>query len=380
MKTVGVLLPHGSLSYIYIRTLDGISSYSNLIGNWRIVTNVGSAFGRISKKQRLDGVIVHVQSDAILEKAKDLSDIIVNTSASRSNVRLPSVTSDNIAVGRLAADYFFNKGFQRFVYCHHNPSGLYSSDREHGFATRIKELGGTVYSLPEAVLQAGPDATAAWFRTLLLPIAVFASTDQAASQCFTWLKQANIAIPEEAAVLGVDNLLTVCSCLTPSLSSINPNHREIGFQAARLLDALMQANTMETEGLFIPPKGIVERKSTGTTAVEDPEVCTAMKFIRECACENIRVQDVLDITTISRRCLERRFKAALGRTVNEEIIRIRINRIKELAAEPGLRLLDIAEETGFQTIQHMAVLFKKKTGTSLSEFRKQATPTDNDFC
>jgi LacI family transcriptional regulator len=172
------------------------------------------------------------------------------------------------------------------------------------------------------------------------------------------------------AVLGVDNDEILCDLAEPPLSSVVPNTRRIGYEAAAMLDRLMAGEPAPTGPTLIEPLAVMTRQSTDVLAVGDRDVAAAIRYIREHACEGISVNDVLAAVPLSRSVLERRFTRILGHTPKEEISRVRLRRIKQLLAETDLPLARIATMTGFEHPEYLNVMFKGKTGDTPGEYRE----------
>ncbi|TWU30671.1 substrate-binding domain-containing protein [Novipirellula artificiosorum] len=186
--------------------------------------------------------------------------------------------------------------------------------------------------------------------------------DFKAQQVLDACRQLNIAVPTEVAVLGVDNDRLICELSEPTLSSVIPDTKRTGYEAADLLNRMMSGEHVGTETrLITQPLGIQVRESTNTLAIDDEEVAKALHYIRRHATSNIRVSDILRQVTLSRRALEHRFKKLLGHTPHEEIQRVRMNRIKELLSETELSVHEIANRAGFEYDEYMAAAFRRET-------------------
>jgi LacI family transcriptional regulator len=183
---------------------------------------------------------------------------------------------------------------------------------------------------------------------------------------------AGLAIPDEVAVLGVDNDELLCELAAPPLSSVMPNTLRTGYEAAALLDRMMRGEAVRPVAHLIPPVGVVARQSTDVLALDDRAVAQAVRFIREHACEGINVGDVLRGVPLSRRVLEQRFRRLLGRTPREEILQVRLARVKQLLTETDLTLYRVAERTGFEHVEYLSVVFKRETGRTPRQFRTAA--------
>jgi LacI family transcriptional regulator len=213
---------------------------------------------------------------------------------------------------------------------------------------------------------------ARWLRGLPKPVGIMASYDIRGQQVLAACRGAGLAVPDEVAVIGVDNDALLCELASPPLSSVIPNAHRAGYEAAALLDQQMAGKRVAATAHLIAPLGIAARQSTDVLAVDDREVARAVQFIREHACEGINVADVLRAVPLSRRVLEQRFQNLLGRTPREEILQVRLSRVKQLLGETDLPLYLVAERTGFEHVEYLSVVFKRETGRTPSRWRSEA--------
>lgn len=185
-------------------------------------------------------------------------------------------------------------------------------------------------------------------------------------------RQLKLAVPTEVAVLGVDDDHLICELSDPALSSVIPDTKRTGYEAASLLDRMMSGEVFTTEEpLITQPLGIQLRESTDTVAIEDEQIAKALQYIRRKASANIRVVDVLDNIDLSRRVFEHRFKKLVGRTPHQEIQRVRMNRVKELLRETDLTVPQIAERLGFEHSEYLGAAFKREIGVSPGEYKRK---------
>jgi len=176
-------------------------------------------------------------------------------------------------------------------------------------------------------------------------------------------------VPNEIAILGVDNDELLCELTSPPLSSVFPNAPRAGYEAAELLNRIMEGQKIGPKAHRIAPLGVKVRQSTDVLAIDDRVIARALQFIREQACTGINVDDLLRAVPLSRRVLEQRFQRLLGRTPREEILNVRLNRAKQFLAETDLSLAQIAERTGFEHVEYLSVVFKRETGVTPSSYR-----------
>jgi LacI family transcriptional regulator len=297
---------------------------------------------------------------------------------------MPSVRTDDQAGTRLAFEHLRERGFRHFAFCGFNGAD-YSDIRRDSFNRLVAQAGlrchlyvdprsprrATTLKHEELGLTDG-DSVARWIKALPKPIGLMACNDIRGQQVLTACRAVGIPVPDEVAVIGVDNDEVLCELADPPLSSVAPNAERIGYEAAALLDQMMRGERPPKHPLVVGPSGIVTRRSSEVLAIEDRHIAAAARFIREHACEGIDVSDVLRAVPLSRSTLERRFSKELGRSPKDEILRVRLNRAKELLAYTDFPLPVVAEKVGMEHAEYLSVIFKKKVGLTLAQFRAQA--------
>lgn len=321
-----------------------------------------------------DGIIARIENDEIARSVAASGLPAVDVSAARRLPAIPWVETDDAAISRLAAEHFLDRGFKHFAYCGDSRFN-WSNWRAMHFEQCIKPHGAChVYKstlpsnspLEDQVLEIGQ-----WLARLPKPVAVMACYDIRGQQVLDACRNMDLAVPDEVAVLGVDNDALLCDVSWPPLSSVIPNTQRTGYEAAALLDSMLSGRQVSAQACLIPPVGVATRQSTDVLAVEDRQIAQAVRYIREHACEPINIEDVLKVVPLSRRLFESRFRKLLGHTPHEEITRVRMNRVKELLTGTKLSLADIAERTGFEHVEYLSAAFKKKIGVSPNRYRAQ---------
>jgi LacI family transcriptional regulator len=209
-----------------------------------------------------------------------------------------------------------------------------------------------------------------WLARLPLPIAVMACNDDVGLRVLDACRRASLQVPSQIAVAGVGNDECLCDLSLPQLTSVHLNPARIGYEAAELLDRMMDGQPVEQHEYLVAPREIVARMSTDIVAAEDPLVAEAILFIREHACEGIDVGTVCRHVCRSRGALEPRFKQNLGRTVHQEIQRVRLNRVRELLAATDLPIKQIARASGYHYPEYLMRIFRQTTGKTLKQYRE----------
>ena len=215
------------------------------------------------------------------------------------------------------------------------------------------------------------EGVAQWVKRLPKPLGVMAGNDIRGIQMLDACRRAGVAVPEEVAVVGVDNEELVCLLAYPPLSSVIPDAFRIGYEAAALLNQMMKGQRATEMLRSIPPLSVATRQSSDVTAIANPSVANAMRFIREHACAGISVDDVIEHLSVSRSALQRLFRNELGRTILDEITMTRTQRVKRLLIETDLSLADIADRAGFSYVEYLSTSFRRQTGQSPSAYRRK---------
>jgi LacI family transcriptional regulator len=275
----------------------------------------------------------------------------------------------------MAAEHLLERGFQSFGCCGFSEE-YWSQRRRTGFVAEVDHAGSkcSVYESPRAglkVWKSDQTKLVEWIRSLPKPVGIFATNDLRGQHVLDACARENVAVPEQAAVIGVDNDELLCNLCNPPLSSVIPDPERIGYEAAQWLDRLMRGETPTAMEKEIPPQGIAIRQSSDVFAVSDPVLAKALRYIRERACEGMTVQNLVDYLHVSRSWLERSFRRLLGRSPQSAIRMVQIKRCKELLVTTNLSLEKIAQLTGFQHPEYMSVVFKRETGDTPGHFRAQ---------
>jgi LacI family transcriptional regulator len=322
-----------------------------------------------------DGIIARVDSPQIAAALRRTRLPVVDVSAERFSSEFSRVSIDNGAVARLAAEHLATKGFLDFAYCG-DRRFLWSRQRGVEFRRCLAEKGRRCvdFGEPAGTAKPGSDAEiraiARWLKGLPKPVGVFACYDGRALQVLEACQLLGLHVPDQVAVLGVDNDELVCELANPPLSSVQPNARRSGYEAAALLARLMGGEKKAVAPTHqVQPVRVVERQSTDVVAVADVKVAAALKFIRLHACEGMDVGDVLRAVPMSRTRLEQKFKALLGHSPHRQLVQQRIARVKHLLAESKIAISEVAEQAGFDNASYLSVAFRRETGLSPFAYR-----------
>jgi LacI family transcriptional regulator len=364
--------------------LKGIGHYVQVHGRWNIYhteRKLSDSAPTWLKNWKGDGIIVRIENPKLMQHIERIGVPTVNLFEPVGASGFPSILTNDESVARLAADHLIEQGFEHFAYC-----GLYgvtSSDQRSAYfaqylATKGHEV--IVYDNKKharrAFIPNGEESelrcenVTAWIASLPRPVGLMACNDVRAHQIIMACAALNIAVPEEVAVIGVDNDEVVCELSWPPLTSIELDPAKVGFEAASLLDRLMRGVQPPCQPTLIEPACLLPRQSTDIVATADTEVAEAIHFIRKHACDGIQVGDVLKHLSISRSTLERRFSRVLKRSPKQEIVNTQLRQVKQLLARTDYSLAHIAKLTGFRYVESMCCVFKRTTGRTPGKFRR----------
>jgi len=277
----------------------------------------------------------------------------------------PRVKTDADKIARMAVRHFAERGYRQvgFTWEHETPV---SRRRSAALRVAAESMGMSFREVPLHRVAELKDALPP-----LLPIGILAVNDALAVQALSALEDADILVPEQAAVLGIDNFEYRCMPAYVPISSVDPDMERVGYEAAALLDKLMAGERAPTAPILISPTRIVERDSTRMLAVADVEVARALRFIMAKFREMIGLGDVARATGLSLRRLQTRFKDALGRTILQEINGRRVKHAQEVLASTNLKIRAVASESGFASAVKLIRVFKQYVGTSPKRYRRQ---------
>jgi len=371
--------------------LLGVAKYVREHGPWSISLQEQSPCDVIPDwrdRWKGDGIITRLDNKKMANVIRRLRVPAIYLRNVPPNMQAPMVMTNNAAAARLAFEHLRERGFRHFAFCGFDGAD-YSDTRRDNFIRFVGEAGlrchvfrnpvrrprGRTIDFEREGLRDG-ELVVRWLRQLPRPIGLMACNDMRGQQVLDACRAGGMGVPDEVGVVGVDNDEVLCDLSDPPLSSVVPDTERIGFEAAALLDEMMAGKESSLAPVYVDPKGVVARRSTEALAIEDRQMAAALRFVRERACEGIDVGDLVKAIPLSRSTLERRFIKVIGRSPKDEIMRVRLNRAKQLLAETSFSIEFIAEKIGFERAEYLSRIFKKKTGLTPLRFRGQAKAAD----
>jgi LacI family transcriptional regulator len=362
--------------------LRGIAKYARIQGVWAFYRPLD--YREPKGKERLLPLMKTWDPDGILmrepHKIEEIIAMGVPTiSCPYTRAKIPGIANimtDHVSVGKMGAEHLLKLGFQQFAFCGFN-DWWWSRKRGESFSKTVSEVGFTTcfYNQPRAKSKRTWDKElpiiADWLLTLPKPIGLMACNDDRGEWVIEACKIAGLSVPDDIAIIGVDNDQLICDLCSPPLSSIVLNVEKAGYEAAALLDKMMSGEKIHNSEIPIQPTHVAVRQSTDTLAINDSDVVAAIRFIRRHSKDVIQVNDVVNIVPLSRRVLEKRFRRILGHSILGEIRRVRVEQIIQMLAETEMSISEIAQILGFPDVAHISRYFSKEKGMSPSAYRKQ---------
>ncbi|HEY9054512.1 MAG TPA: DNA-binding transcriptional regulator [Rectinemataceae bacterium] len=364
----------------------GVVRYAKSQPDWRLfgygwmfrpLADVGAWHG--------DGIIARIESPEDADRIESLGVPVVDVAGAYSRPGFRTIANDDFLTGYKAALHLRSCGFEHFAFLGVRGT-IWSDERKEGF---LKGIGAAsklpVFERPLAWWEdsGGSKADSGrvnydvgrlkdFLQALPKPAAIFACNDTAGLRATELAREAGIAVPDSLAILGVDDEDILCELASPSLSSIRLDCETIGYRAAQALDAILAGGgSPASSRIAVPPKDVMERESTRIFVCPDSLVAAAVTLIRARAHEGIGVPDLLAVLPCSRRSLEKRFRASLGRSLHEEILRVRLARARRLLLDTDFTVERIAEDCGFGSLPRFNIAFRSAEGLSPGAWRRR---------
>lgn len=363
--------------------LKGISKYSIENGHWsfcRMPLYYRETMGvkgilEWAKEWKADGIIGQLYNEMEEEFNESPIPIIAQDFKERFK-KIPNITGLYRQTGKMGAEYFLKKGYNNFAFYGFN-NIVWSRERAEGFETTVKKAGFQVDYFEHKKARSTDiwyyksKSLSKWLNNLPKPIALMACDDNQGVHITEACKHNQIRVPQEVAVLGVDNDVMLCELSDPPLSSIELDIEKGGYNAARILDLMIQSGVKFFRDIPVPPLKVITRSSTDIFASNDEKVADALDFIHRNIETNLQVTDVVKEVPMSRRSLEKRFLEVTGMPVYKYISNLRIEKMAEKLISTDRTIFEIALDMGLQDSKNIARQFKLVMGFTPVEYRKK---------
>lgn len=359
------------------RTLEGIMRYNDERGQWSFVWD-RTFHADFHRRHPLDAMIAEVRSPDRIGEMRRLKMPVVAVTGVAALGKLPLVSTDHELMGTIAAEHFLELGLEHVAGLVNpsNPSELVAGESFQR-AARDLDFASCGYLQVDLLRLAGAKRTQVlqkWLQELPRPVGVFAAFDVQAIEVTSTCLRSGIRVPEDVTVLGAGNDELLCRLSDPPLSSIETEPFELGYQAAELLDRILQGKSSGLEVVRVAPSGVERRQSTDILAVRDSEVARALLVIRDHACDGLTAAEAARRVNVSRSRLEFLFKRVIGRSVHQEIVRIRLHTARCLLRDTTLSMPEITVRCGVSYPSQLSHLFRKHFGVSPSHYRQRKHP------
>ena len=367
--------------------MRGIARYARIYGPWQLNHIARDFYDSSSRKANILKSLTQIikNSNGIIMLEPDAVDfsgnlnipiVIASTIRDATVSAKPTILTDSKKIGEMGANYFIQKGFKNLAFCGIRKM-LWSDHREKYFTDTVKKNGimpfsnKLTYPQTERFKDLNMDRIGEWIKRIPKPVGIMACNDACGKFIIDSCRRNSISVPDEVAVLGVDNDDILCDLTYPSLSSISLSTENGGFQAAALLDKLMKGDSPNNQLIVIEPMGVQERQSTDIIAVDDKVVADIINYIKKNLKKPIQVTDLINEFHISRKSLYKKFKDNLGSSVYELIRRIKVEGIQRMLIETDKSVKEIAFDFGFRNVDHIARFFYKEKSMTPTQLRKQ---------
>jgi LacI family transcriptional regulator len=360
--------------------LCGIARYAHHHGPWSFYWEPGGLEKAWPVLRSVDAHGIILRDGDKVEEALACGLPAVVVGHKQSEIQgLVNVVTDSESVGRMGAEHLIGCGFKHFAYCGYAKASFestaWSDIRRQAFSRTVVEWG--FESPPQYALSMTAEnwsrelqSLSRWLGQLPKPLGLMACNDDCAQRVMAACKAASLAVPDMVGVIGADNDEVVCGLTDPAISSIAINFERAGYEAAHALDRLMRRMDGIPPRITAVASHLVPRRSTDFVSAEEPHLTRALQHIRDHARHGLCVNQVAQAAGLSRRALEKRFRNLLGRSVLEEIRRVRTDLIARLLVETSMPVAEIADLLGFTDTQHIARYFRAGKGSSPSAYRR----------
>jgi LacI family transcriptional regulator len=386
-----IAFAHNNINHNTRGLMAGITEYIHNKGNWQLIVWPDSSHNSLSflKQRGCKGAFVSAQTTAKAKELLQLGIPVIAVSTAQNTFNLPFVSTDSEQIAKLAYEYFLKKKFRNFAFF-----GLtqakWSLERVEYFSSYLAKAGYIVHVFKEqqipitndsvpfttlwtnTTLNTGRQRLAEWLKQLPQPIAILAGCDMLACYLSNITQETGFNIPDEIAILGVNNDQTICNICEPSLSSIVLNFKKAGYNAAKLLDNIISGRqAMTGQCVEIQPTHIESRGSTDVFAVDDPDIIRVLKYIRQNSNRPLQIDEIASHVYISKRYLQQKFRKTLGRSIHDEIVQAHFEIAKAMLVDTDLPIDEVAHRSGFLYTSNMRRAFKLLIGILPQKYRRQ---------
>jgi LacI family transcriptional regulator len=377
-RRVGLAFQQG-LSFVE-KVRHGIVEYAQSHGKWNFVIMPEMLTPSVEwlRHAKLDGALALVVTRKDAKQVRAFDFPLVNLAGHLKPLSIPSVMVDHYRIGEMAAAFLLQRNFRRVAY--YGTSDMwYSQQRFEGFSAVAKRAGAQCRVFMSDTLGASNQrwrdqhrVLLRWLRELKPPVGILASIDLRAAMVVDACLEAGLRVPDDVAVMGVDNDPAVCELGAVPITSVARNDWKVGWEAAALLDRLMNGEATSGAPILVAPERVVQRASTEAFAVDDAFVAGLLAEMRARIEKPFGVEWLMEKTGRSRRWLELHFRKTVGKSPYAVITQLRVAKAQELlAGKTHMPLTDIAAQCGFSDPRRFRIVFRQATGVLPKAFRNE---------
>ena len=373
-KIVLMIKPQGAFDRRFLR---GIARFTHSHFDWSI-------FHQSEKKNRNLKIVKNWGAHGAIVDYREFEEVhtafrnipIITINSNRSDSKLPNIQSDSDSIAQIAFDHFKERGFKTFAFAGFDDL-KWSKDRKSSFEAIVTSNGLSCEFFLSSYINKNwtwdkeLKLLVDWVTSLPKPTAILSCSDEHGRHIIEACRNANISIPDEVAIVGIDNDDVICNLCSPTLSSIFLNTEPVGYRAAELLDKLMRGEKMDGQRIIAEPTEVETRGSSDIFLIDDPEMNRVIKYIHENSTRPIDVEEIAEYSCRSRRSLYDSFIKTTGLSPSQYIQNIRIKQISRLLLKTDLSLNHIAHKLGYSGSEKISRVFKKEKGVTPSTYRKK---------
>ncbi len=324
-----------------------------------------------------DGILARVDNTRTAKLLLHTGLPIIDLRGGMRQFGIPPFMVDNRSVARLAFEHLVARGLTHFAFVG-EPAGQEFCDdtRRETFCKITEEYGAKCHVFKHRCGRRAAknwedhqEELAQWLQQLDTPLGVMSCHDDRGQQVLDACRRADLGVPDQVAVVGVDNDEFLCNLSIPSLSSVDINAERIGYDASQLLDRIMRGDATLDEPHFFEPVGVVSRQSTDMVSCDNTEVASVLRLVRQYACRGLSIGQIERTLGVSRSSLGRQFKRIVGHTMKEDILQTQIQVAKQKLVDSDMPIGEISNQCGFNESKYFTAVFRKFTGMTSRTFR-----------
>lgn len=355
--------------------VTGISRFGNSQGGWRFYHVPQEVYSKVDYMSNVISMVKNLDIDAIfglwhgidVDRAKKLGIPIFLYQRQEKIMDFPIVRCDNEAVGKMAADHLMGLGIENITFCGIN-GVVWSRERLDAFRASIGD------TMLEEFLSNDEDtdwlSLRDWLEDLPKPVAIFACNDVMAKTLIEVCLSSGLKVPQEVAVLGVDDDSFICNITTPTISTVKLDFEGIGYKVGSKIERAILCGEYEEDVILHEPVRIIERESTPPLQIKDPYVRKVLDYLQKHYTEDISISDAIRDIPLSRRSIEIRFRKEMsGKTMLHTLTDLRIEKMKTLLEQTDEQVFNAAILSGFNESTNINRVFKASTGYAPREYR-----------